>query len=797
MSESVEVRHAIGVDGDQAFRFEYGPGTSAYLEPRDFGDLVVTLADGRVVEQVERSLFESVFDLATVRLTPDGAVPVHDADPLAGYLDAGTSHLVQVRTMPEIPQAWANFPVIVPGDVLHAEARPVVEAAWAAVTGLAPEGWQALEIKCTATVRRMELTATVTFAGGETSSWSPPAMVGQWLHRSRMREFGSNFGTWFTARFRFTPGAPADVQYDFDNEPEWQAPGGRGSLGDELRLLPRRAAITQPWLLGAAVNQRQRLWSANLSARTRAEDQGGTTELVRLFDGVDAEDRPVWYRPMVGRREMALVLDYLRAAPLVLSSRGLTADLLAPQDEPAVPMGFHTDGRFVWPSAVAYYLDKHDVPPVLDLVDHIRTNHYQLPAEVPKIAMRRAAALAMGRPWRESEVDAAFEDAMTSVRSVITRYRTSPRFYSLGAHQDQAWCLVREGDWYVVYRAEGDSSRSRKRFGDVGDAAAYFCGQLVADHEQLRFGQDEEIPWWQAPFGTLSELDPPLQEFTQVMAVLPADLEVDRYGTPDGNLVYAADTPFEQRGLPADHAEREYHRYRLPYTWSVITAVSPAGGRIYLLPQPIAHYLGTGEIQEITDGPSSHPGLPPITDALRAEAKRNPGGWVWCADPEVDPRYIEGAPNFTLLGAYKVDDSGDLTGVTYINDAYLPGPSKRGFPEPLSEFELVLNFVAAGWLPHERILPAVLDSPFQLETDGAGGLRIGVDGQGRQFLAVYSSPRYLPPNANAPMQAQGEGLVGALPGVTLVINPGGEMSIELPGDDVVATYRTRSQPRPE
>ncbi|CRK61182.1 hypothetical protein [Alloactinosynnema sp. L-07] len=206
-----------------------------------------------------------------------------------------------------------------------------------------------------------------------------------------------------------------------------------------------------------------------------------------------------------------------------------------------------------------------------------------------------------------------------------------------------------------------------------------------------------------------------------------------------------------------------------------------AGGRLYLLSAPIATFLETGDVEEI-----DLPELPPVTDALRAEARRNPGGWVWCADPDVDPRHIEGPPNFALLGAYRADENGELTGETFRNDQYLPGPTRRGFPAPRTDFELVLNFVSAGWLPQERILSASLDADFILDTDGAGGLRVGVDEQGRRFLVVYSSPGYVPPTVTLPKQATGRGLLPALAGVTLIVNPGGTMGIELPGDDLIA-----------
>lgn len=32
---------------------------------------------------------------------------------------------------------------------------------------------------------------------------------------------------------------------------------------------------------------------------------------------------------------------------------------------------------------------------------------------------------------------------------------------------------------------------------------------------------------------------------------------------------------------------------------------------------------------------TTHPSLPPISDAMRAEAVKTPGGWLYCADPDI------------------------------------------------------------------------------------------------------------------------------------------------------------------
>jgi hypothetical protein len=606
--------------------------------------------------------------------------------------------------------------------------------------------------------------------------WSPPAMVGQWLHRLRMRDYHPGRGVWFRARFELAPGTPLVRDVDTLTPPSFQAPE---ECADELRLLPRNADAIPRWLLDAAVRSQQAARSGYAGT-----EEPAAPELVRLFDGREDDGRPTWYRPALGEREREAVLEYLEAAPLVLSSRGLTRDELAAGDEQVVPMGFHTDGRFVWPSATGYYLRTHGVPPTLPLTEHIRAERHRLPRAIPAVTMDRAAALAMGRPWAETEADAKANQALAPVESVIIEKRISPRHYSVFTEREDAWSLVRDGDRYRVQWSL--DRRNAVLFDDVRQAAAYLAGQLSAHAAELAYDLGEEIPAWQSPLVVLAD-DPPVESFASVTTAVVEAIEVDRHGDPAGNLVFVADTPFDQRGLPPEHAERPYHRYRIgTEPWRVVAVTSAAGGRGYVLPKPISEYLRSGHLEEITQPQqSNHPGLPPITDAMRAEAARNPGGWVYCADPDVDPRFIEGMPLRVLLGGYKVGPDGQFTGETYLNEEYRPSPRRRGYPEPQTEFEVVLGYVAAGWLPHERILPAAMSAPFILETDGQGGLRVGVDSSGRGFVTVYSSPGYVPPTAQSVMQTTGRDLAPALSGLTLIVNPGGNFGIELPGNDLM------------
>ncbi|WP_053734625.1 type VII secretion system-associated protein [Nocardia sp. NRRL S-836] len=185
---------------------------------------------------------------------------------------------------------------------------------------------------------------------------------------------------------------------------------------------------------------------------------------------------------------------------------------------------------------------------------------------------------------------------------------------------------------------------------------------------------------------------------------------------------------------------------------------------------------------------TTHPGLPPISDGMRAEALKSPGGWLYCADPDIDPRYIEGAPLHTLLGAYEIGADGQFTGQTWVNDEYRPSPRRLGLPAPENEFEEVLNLVTAGWLPYEAILSAALESELLVPPAPDGGLAVLRDEQGNNVLAVYSSPRYLPADAGTPERWALKELLSALPGLLVLVNPGGRVGADLVGDHLVQLF---------
>jgi nicrotizing toxin Mtb-like protein len=116
-------------------------------------------------------------------------------------------------------------------------------------------------------------------------------------------------------------------------------------------------------------------------------------------------------------------------------------------------------------------------------------------------------------------------------------------------------------------------------------------------------GQPPTPPDW--PIQPLAG-EPPLTLFRgKRLLELQPGTEVDRFGSPDGNLTYVAGTPFEQRSLVPEWVNRPYHIYRVNRPVQALTGGAipwfdqPGGGTAYLLPRAIDDLIGAGDLVEI------------------------------------------------------------------------------------------------------------------------------------------------------------------------------------------------------
>lgn len=121
-------------------------------------------------------------------------------------------------------------------------------------------------------------------------------------------------------------------------------------------------------------------------------------------DGVDGNGTPIvapergYVRDAVERQRL---LDYLAGGVTVLSSMRYGPDGFDRSRALAVPVGYRTDGTWVWPMAVEYYLREHEVAPEPALYRHIAANGYR----VAVVAAEVAAAVTEAVGARQRDFD--------------------------------------------------------------------------------------------------------------------------------------------------------------------------------------------------------------------------------------------------------------------------------------------------------------------------------------------------------------------------------------------------------
>lgn len=87
--------------------------------------------------------------------------------------------------------------------------------------------------------------------------------------------------------------------------------------------------------------------------------------LARVFDGADPETGPFFEsdHPRLDGDRSQRVLDYLRGGEVVLTTDGLMDDVVSPEQVASVPVGFRSDGTWIWSDSTIYYLDRYRLAP--------------------------------------------------------------------------------------------------------------------------------------------------------------------------------------------------------------------------------------------------------------------------------------------------------------------------------------------------------------------------------------------------------------------------------------------------
>lgn len=126
------------------------------------------------------------------------------------------------------------------------------------------------------------------------------------------------------------------------------------------------------------------LWSAEPEQPVR---------VARTYDRAAAGGRPGFDpgHPVLDGEGKTAVLAYLRAGTVLLDTACTDLDVVDPLRGKVVPMRMRTDGSWIWPDAVAYYLGHYGLAPDPELLSHISAGPPR-PAVPDAVAVHRALA---------------------------------------------------------------------------------------------------------------------------------------------------------------------------------------------------------------------------------------------------------------------------------------------------------------------------------------------------------------------------------------------------------------------
>ncbi|QFZ23371.1 TNT domain-containing protein [Saccharothrix syringae] len=480
-----------------------------------------------------------------------------------------------------------------------------------------PGDWEQLWVDFRMVGRHLEAQVSGLTMFGSSFEWELPEAALPFFVQLRDGMARPGRGTWLSVKFHLVHPDTYSAEFNRDQEPDWTRPPAREHYLEELETYPRDDDALPAWL-------RERAGLAAPAQVGAARIDPGLIHAAPVFDGADGQVRD---RPAVHPQELDDVLAYLEGAPVVLAARSYGPDVLDPSATAAVPLSFHTDGTWVWPGAVAYYLRKHRVAPVPQLVQHIRDNGYAVP-EVSPQAEAAATAVATGRApgaelpeYHPRVITEADRRALEQLKARLDHFGVGEDEYGIVEPKPDA--LVIEpapgpSGWQVQFWDGSRGPHGRPRVHEHAvDAAKALLAELLwrPDLDGVRAGQAAARPDAVRLVPDIQPLpdEPPLSLFRdREPVVLPVGTELDRFGTEAGNLVYAAGTMFGNRSLPPDWLNRRYHVYRVQKPVPALQGVAVpwfgqvGGGTGYFLATSVQDLLADGtlvEVPEVTTQP--------------------------------------------------------------------------------------------------------------------------------------------------------------------------------------------------
>jgi hypothetical protein len=175
---------------------------------------------------------------------------------------------------------------------------------------------------------------------------------------------------------------------------------------------------------------------------------------------------------------------------------------------------------------------------------------------------------------------------------------------------------------------------------------------------------------------------------------------------------------------------------------------------------------------------------PPITRDMRASAMANPNTWLYVIDPAFDEN--ADIPPWGVVGAYRVDERGEIDPTFRRNTEYRPSPTALRMPDPATPLDELLQLVKAGHRDESALPAAIHDAKLLVYAAGPDdhALTAFPARDGRVMVPACTSVAYIPKAWPGWREIRGADLVKYLQDHPLVINPIGPITALIPARDL-------------
>lgn len=257
---------------------------------------------------------------------------------------------------------------------------PVPEGLAAALRPLLPEGWASAsyEVLVIGTFQEHQLLVT----DGDGTQHAPEVTLEliEAVAAQRSADHTRERGAWLSLALELRQDGASSMVLDYSTRPMLHEVPPEDVYAEELWHFPREDAAIPAWLR----------WRAGLEPgpQATAPIPRAERQFKRTKETATVLGERQYHKPLLPG-EVERVAAYLRAAPAVLTTAAGTRDLLFPDRSDHVPLGFRTDGTWIWPEDVAYYLEQDEASPDPPLLKHIREQDYVMP-DVPAAVLTTA-----------------------------------------------------------------------------------------------------------------------------------------------------------------------------------------------------------------------------------------------------------------------------------------------------------------------------------------------------------------------------------------------------------------------